>query len=231
MGNPRKLRATYESPVHPWQKERLETEKSLVQEYGLVNKKEIYKASSRLKRFKTIAKGLASKTSAYADKEKEELFSRLSRLNILHDPSLDVVLGLPVESVLDRRLQSVVFKKGLARTVKQARQMIVHRHIAINNKVITSPGHLVTGDEENNITFYPGSGFSDENHPERVVEKASSEEESSAESGDEKSETKKDSKDSSKAQSKDESSKKESAKASASKTKEESKGSKEESKK
>lgn len=176
MGNPRKLRATYDGPVHPWQKERLESEKSLVQEYGLVNKREIYKASSRLKRFKTIAKGLASKSTSGADKEKDELFAKLARLNMLDDASLDMVLGLPVESILDRRLQSVVYKKGLARTIKQARQMIVHRHISIGGRVVTSPGHLVTSDEEVKISFYAGSDFSDENHPERAVTKSKSEE-------------------------------------------------------
>ena len=167
MGDPKRIRSKYDTPVHPWQKERLEEEKSLVQIYGLVNKKEVYKAGSRLKKFKDIAKSLVSKSESQAEKEREQLFRKLKSLNLVQEELLDAVLGLELEQLMERRLQTIVFKKGLARSVKQARQMITHRHITVNGKMITSPSYLVTVSEEANIGFYVGSSFDDEEHPER----------------------------------------------------------------
>lgn len=167
MGDPKRIRSKYQTPVHPWQKERLEHEKSLVQQYGLSKKTEVYKADSKLKKFKRIAKSLVSKPGEQAAKEKQQLFDKLKSLNLLQEESLDMVLGLKIEQLLERRLQTILVRKGLARTINQARQMIVHRHVLVNGKMITSPSYLVNIAEENNISFYPGSKFSDEEHPER----------------------------------------------------------------
>ncbi|MCQ4335807.1 MAG: 30S ribosomal protein S4, partial [Sulfolobales archaeon] len=57
------------------------------------------------------------------------------------------------------RLQTIVFKKGLARTIHQARQLIVHGHIAIGGRRVTSPGYIVKKSEEDLIDFYPTSPF------------------------------------------------------------------------
>jgi len=70
---------------------------------------------------------------------------------------LDDVLGLTAENVLERRLQTLVYRKGLAKTLHQARQMVVHGHIAINGRRVTSPGYLVPRDEEDKIEIAPGS--------------------------------------------------------------------------
>ena len=182
MGDPRKTRSKYDTPVHPWQKQRLEQEKSLMQIYGLVNKTEVYKVDSKLKKFKTIAKKLITKKADQAEKERKQLFDKLKSLNLVNSDSLDDVLGLNIEQLMERRLQTILFKKGLARSVKQARQMITHRHVTVNGKKITSPSYLVRAHEEENLAFYEGSSFVDENHPERkldvkeVKEEASSEE-------------------------------------------------------
>ena len=68
---------------------------------------------------------------------------------------------------MERRLQTIVMKKGLARTIKQARQMITHKHIIVGNKVIPSPSYLVTVDDESRILYSPRSKFNDVEHPER----------------------------------------------------------------
>jgi small subunit ribosomal protein S4 len=73
--------------------------------------------------------------------------------------TLDDILGLTEESYLERRLQTIVYRKGLARTIYQARQLIVHGHIAINGKRVTSPGYIVMKGEEDLIDFYPTSPF------------------------------------------------------------------------
>ena len=173
MGDPRRQKNTYNTPVHPWQKDRLEEEKSLIKEYGLVNKSEVYKIGSKLKKFKDIAKSLVTKPSVQAAKEKEQLFSKLKSLNLIQEENLDEVLGLENKQLLDRRLQTVVYKKGLAKSMKQARQMIVHRHISVDGKMISSPSYLVRVSEENAVAYYAGSSFNDENHPE-LVEKGPS---------------------------------------------------------
>ncbi|MHA1865815.1 MAG: 30S ribosomal protein S4, partial [Candidatus Heimdallarchaeaceae archaeon] len=78
---------------------------------------------------------------------------------------LDTVLALDVRSVLNRRLQTIVFNKGLARSPYQARQFVVHRHIALNGRVVTSPGRLITVEEEDLISYAPRSPLNRDDHP------------------------------------------------------------------
>ncbi|HOP09531.1 MAG TPA: 30S ribosomal protein S4, partial [Candidatus Methanofastidiosa archaeon] len=82
------------------------------------------------------------------------------RLSILKDDDdLDAVLALNIQDVLDRRLQSLVIRKGMAKTSNQARQMITHGHVMVNGKRVTAPSFLVRKEEEETITFFPGSSF------------------------------------------------------------------------
>ena len=74
-----------------------------------------------------------------------------------------------INNSLDRRLQTLVFKKGFSKTAEQARQFITHGHIAIKGNKINVPGYLVTGDEENDIEFLKNSSLSNPEHAERVV--------------------------------------------------------------
>lgn len=157
-------------PSHPWQKDRIDTEKRLKRDYGFKNKKEIWKMNSRLKGMQAQAKRLAAARGKQAEKETEQLLVRLQRLGLLtgENATLDAVLGLQVENVLDRRLQSVVTKLGLAHTMKQARQFITHRHITVNGVPVTFPSKLVTVEEENNIGFLERSPLVNDMHPERL---------------------------------------------------------------
>jgi len=169
MGDPRRMKNKYSKPSHPWEKGRIEVEKPLMWEYGLVNKKELWKASSKLKNFKDTAKKLVASKSAQAEIEKSQMAVRMKSYGLIKTEELDEILGLEVQQLLERRLQTVVFRKGLARTAKQARQMIIHRHIAVNGVKITAPGYLVKTSEQDAITFMQGSSFSDDSHPERIV--------------------------------------------------------------
>ena len=168
MGDPRKIRKKYQTPMHPWQKDRLEMESPLIKQYGLKNKKELWKVDSKLKNYKDNAKSLVALEGSQAEKEKAQLLSKLKSYGILSSNELDDILGLKLEQLLNRRLQTIVFKKGLARSVKQARQMITHKQIIVNGKKITAPGHLVKLADENSIQFSPSSKFNDPNHPERA---------------------------------------------------------------
>ena len=169
MGDPAKQRRTYDKPMHPWQIGRIEKERVILHEYGLKNKKEIWRMDSARKSFAGQAKRLIAATGIQADKERKLLFSRLTRLGLLSgQPKLDDVLSLTLEDVLNRRLQSLVYKKGYARSMKQARQFITHQHVLVSGKTITAPSYLVPLTEEHTITFLPQSTLASVDHPERI---------------------------------------------------------------
>lgn len=167
MGNTRKARRKYLKPSHPWQKGRIETERTLVRDYGLKNKKEVWKANTFIKRLKDRSKLLSRTETPQAERESKEMLNRLVKLGIISESAEQTdVLSLSTESALERRLQTVVFKKGYARTVNQARQMIVHGHIAVNGKKITFPSYFTTLEEAATLTYTPSSHFNKEDHPE-----------------------------------------------------------------
>ena len=85
---------------------------------------------------------------------------------------LDQILSLTVNDILNRRLQSVLYRKGLARTVKQARQFIVHRHVVVGDKEITSPSYILSLEQESKLGFKSTSDLASEDHPERINEAA-----------------------------------------------------------
>ena len=173
MGDPKKLRKKYATPRHPWNKTEIESDKLLREEFGLLRKKEILIAETFLKKYKNISKRLIASTNAQAEKEKEQVLGKLQGLGLLPvGAELDQILSLKVNDVLNRRLQSVLFRKGFARTVKQARQFIVHRHVVVGDKEITAPSYLLTLEEESKLSFKPTSQLADEEHPERVNEAA-----------------------------------------------------------
>ncbi len=171
MGDPKKTRKQYSTPSHPWVGPRILEENKLVQEYGLRNKKEVWKMASVISQFKDRAKKLIAKTDAQTEKERQQLLDRMARLGLIkRGASFDDILGLTVKSSLDRRLQTLLVKKHLARTMDQARQMVIHRHVTMNGVVVTSPGRLVTVEEEPTLAFTNRSAFFNEQHPERFSE-------------------------------------------------------------
>ena len=170
MGDPKKTRKLYRGPTHPWQKERLESEISLLKEYGLKNKKELWKVDSLLKKYMRQAKRLIALGGEQAEIERRQLLGKLQSLGLLESESgVADVLGISVKALLDRRLQTILHKKHLARSVIQARQFIVHEHVLVEGKKLTVPSYLVTVAEENAISMAPGSSLADPEHPERAA--------------------------------------------------------------
>lgn len=168
MGDPKKIKKKYSTPAHPWQKSRLEEESILKKEYGLKNKQELWVMLSILKNFKNQVKKLNAMIGQQAEKETEQLKNKLLSLGLTGpEAPLDTILGLEPKHLMERRLQTILFRKKLARSISQARQFIVHRHVTVNGIVITAPSHLVTIKEESQISFIGSSALSDPNHPER----------------------------------------------------------------
>ncbi|RLF07806.1 MAG: 30S ribosomal protein S4 [Thermoprotei archaeon] len=161
MGDPKKPRRKWEGPTHPWIRERLQEELILVGQYGLRNKRELWIAKTFIKRIRSAARKLLALPENERIVREKALIRRLVNLGILPSTecTLDDVLSLTVESILERRLQTIVYKKGLAKSLFHARQLITHGHIMVNGRRVRSPGHLVKKDEEETITFYPLSPY------------------------------------------------------------------------
>lgn len=154
MGDPRRLRNTYESPRKVWDADRIKKEGKLTTDYGLKNTREIWITLQKLKKARRDAMKYLSLGEAAIEKSKP-LMNRLVRLGIIApDAKPDDVLSLSVENFLDRRLQSRVMKKGLARTARQARQLITHGFIAVKGRRVTIPSYVVSVDEDQYIAYY-----------------------------------------------------------------------------
>jgi len=166
MGDPKKQRKKYETPRFPWRTDILQSELRLLGQYGLRDKRELWRHETTLSRFREIARTLLGAPAEKRQKEGKQLLDRLSRLGILPETAvLDDVLDLAIEDILERRLQTIVHNKGLAKSIYQARQLITHGHIAIQEQRVPSPSYLVTKNEEAKITYAPTSSINNPTHP------------------------------------------------------------------
>ena len=179
MGDPKFPSKHYNTPSHPWQKTRIEQERTLTHQYGLKSKKEIWKADTKVREMRRQARKLTAKANdEQAQKEKTLLLNKLNRLGMLEQgAALEDVLRMAPENILDRRLQTQVYLQGLASTVKQSRQLIIHGHISVEGAVNRVPGMIVTKTQEKNITYSPSSALNSDLHPVRPGAKASYEDE------------------------------------------------------
>jgi len=161
MGDPKKPRKKWEGPTHPWRKDVLLEELELVGEYGLRNKRELWIAKTILRKIRAQARRMLALPPSIRMKEEKALIERLYHIGLLPttETTLDSILSLTVRDVLERRLQTIIYKKGLASSIYHARQLIVHGHIAINGRRVRSPGYLVSIDEEDKISYYETSPY------------------------------------------------------------------------
>ncbi len=171
MGDPKFLRRKYSKPSHPWRADRIQAENDIVHQFGLKNKREVWKAQALLKNMRGQSRNLSARKRAddpQADKEEEALLKRLIKLGILPEGStLQQVLTLQIENVLNRRLQTLVYHRGLASSMKHARQLINHGHIYVTEHKMTIPGYLVPKVDEDSIQYNPNSPLTNEEHPTR----------------------------------------------------------------
>lgn len=138
----------YSKPKRPFDKARIDEEAEIKKEYGLKNKKEIWKAEARIKIMREKAKKLiGSKVD-----EQKVLFDRLKKIG-LDVSSIGDILALDKKDFLNRRLQTIVTSKGLAPTTKAARQLITHKKVLVDGKVVDSPSYVVSVEMENKINL------------------------------------------------------------------------------
>lgn len=155
----------YSRPKRPFDKARIDEEKEIVKNFGLKNKKEIWKAEAKIKGFRERAK---KKVSA-SEEDKKLFFSKLNKIGLKVN-SIAEVLSLTKEDLLNRRLQTVVFKKNLSKSVKEARQLITHKKVLVDGEAVNIPSYIVPVEYENKITIKAKKEKKKEEPKEDVVE-------------------------------------------------------------
>jgi small subunit ribosomal protein S4 len=155
MGDPRKLGNKYEHPKKLWESARISEESALKREYGLKTMRELWVMNQELKVMRREARRLLSVSEEERQRDLPKLMNKLGRLGILaKDSKLEQVLSLTVKDILERRLQTRVQKKGLAKSAKQARQLITHGFISVKGRKVDSPSYLVPVSEDDSVAYY-----------------------------------------------------------------------------
>jgi len=148
-------KAKFETPHRPWVAEAIEREREVINEYGLRRKKEIWRAEAILREWRGRARELAAQRNP---EQERILLTKLNKLGLIGErANLDDVLGLEIRNLLERRLQTIIFRKGFAHSAKQARQFVTHGHVAIGGVKMVWPSMIVPVELEGEINFYERS--------------------------------------------------------------------------
>lgn len=145
----------YTTPRRPYEKARLDQELKIIGEYGLKNKKEVWRAKYALTKVRQAARYLLTLPEKDPRRifEGSALIRRLVRYGILTEENmkLDMVLSCKLSDFLERRLQTLVFKQGLARSIHHARCIILQRHIRVRKQLVNVPSFMVRIDSQKHI--------------------------------------------------------------------------------
>ncbi|MCL5419922.1 MAG: 30S ribosomal protein S4 [Candidatus Marsarchaeota archaeon] len=153
MGDPKRIRRKYEKTKMMWNKERIEHEHEIRDRYGLSTLKELWKATTEVEKIRrNVREVLAGRSTEETGKQ---IIARLSKYGIVKPgATLDDLLVVSPEAILERRLQSVVFRKGMSKSARQARQLISHGFISVNGRRINAAGYLVAKEEEDAVSYW-----------------------------------------------------------------------------
>jgi len=154
---------TAKVPRRPFEAERMDQEMKLIGEFGLRNKREIWRIGMTLSKIRRMARELLT----LDEKDPARLFNgnalirRLIRIGVLDEEKarLDYVLALDINAFLERRLQTQVFKLGLAKSIHHARVLIKQRHIRVGKQIVDVPSFIVRLDSQKHIDFALTSPF------------------------------------------------------------------------
>ena len=168
MGEPKFSRPKFDTPSHPWKADRIEEEHAIQKNHGLKNMKEIWKAKSQLRRYRQQAMRLIGNidtSEGHGKREMQDLLHSLYNKGLIDsNAELGDILSLGTEDMLSRRLQAQVYYKGLACSMKQARQLVTHGQICIGEQKVTIPSYPVSRDEEGDLCYHSSSALNDPNH-------------------------------------------------------------------
>ncbi|MDW0120696.1 MAG: 30S ribosomal protein S4 [Nitrososphaeraceae archaeon] len=154
MGDPRKSRKSFRRPRKIWNSDQLSAELYIIGSYGLRNKRELWKAQTKVANFRNQARTLLALTLEDRQEKESLLLSFLNRLGLTSTASLDDILNLKIEDILERRLQTIVMRKMGIKSPFQARQVVIHGHVSIGNRKVNLPGYLVKKEDESKILVH-----------------------------------------------------------------------------
>lgn len=160
MGDPKKQRKKYKAPKYPWDVNRLDAELKLLGKFGLRNKRELRRHFYMLSKYRTLARKLLVEPIKERSMREKQLLNKLLSINVVPvNATLDNALDLTIEDILERRLQTFVFKNNMSKTPQQARQLITHGHISIRGRKVTSPSYIVKRNEEKYVKYASTSPY------------------------------------------------------------------------
>lgn len=117
------------------------------------NKRELWKAESEIARIRNQARALLAVPIELRREKEIKLLNFLNRIGLVKESAtLDDVLNLKIEDILERRLQTIVMRKLGSKSPIQARQVVSHCHVTIGGRTVNLPGYIVRTDEESNIS-------------------------------------------------------------------------------
>jgi small subunit ribosomal protein S4 len=155
MGDPHKPKKMFRRPRRIWTTDQLNAELYVIGSYGLRNKRELWRAQSEVARFRNQARALLALPTEVRQEKETQLLTFLNRLGLVNQSAtLDDVLNLKIEDLLERRLQTIVMKKVQTKSPQQARQMVAHGHVSLGNRIVNIPGYLVKREEEQQILLH-----------------------------------------------------------------------------
>mmetsp|Transcript_10780 Transcript_10780/g.16119 ORF Transcript_10780/g.16119 Transcript_10780/m.16119 type:complete len:193 (-) Transcript_10780:29-607(-) len=156
--------STSKTPRRPFEKERIDNELMLVGQYGLRNKREVWRVQLTLAKIRKAARELLTLEENDQRRifEGNALLRRMVRMGLLNEneKKLDFVLGLTLQKFMERRLQTMVFKKNMARSIHHARVLIKQGHIRVGKQIVSVPSFMVRVESEKYIEFSPYSSLS-----------------------------------------------------------------------
>src|SRR5256885_793925 len=137
---------------------------------ALRNKRELRRHETMLSKIRGIARSLLGATEEQTSQIESQYLKRLFRLGILPESAgVDNILDLNVKDLMERRLQTIAYRSGLARSIHQARQFVSHGHISVANEIVSVPSYIVKRDEESRIAFDQRSPLTNAQHPARAA--------------------------------------------------------------